>query len=53
MKSNNNTKNKSKELICPICDEIMKQYDYTYDTLKDAKVNYKCDHCGHKSTKIL
>lgn len=53
MKSTNNRKLKSNELLCPICDETMKQYDYPYDTLKDVKVNYKCDTCGHKSTKIL
>ena len=53
MKSTNDREMKSDELICPICEDIMKEYDYPYDTLKDVKVNYKCATCGHKITKIL
>lgn len=53
MNKSNSKENKSDQLICPICDGIMKEYDYQYDTLKNVKHNYKCDNCGHKSTKIL
>lgn len=53
MKSTDDSKIKPSKLICPICEDIMKECDYIYDTLKDEKVNYKCDNCGHKTTKIL
>lgn len=51
MKSTTNIK--FNDLICPVCNDLMKQYDYPYDTLKDVKINYKCNTCGHKCTKIL
>ena len=53
MNSNNSNNHNKKELICPICKDILKEYDYIYDSLKDVKINYKCDTCGHKSTKII
>lgn len=53
MTKNKSLKEKNGELICPICQDILKEYDFPYDTLKNSKINYKCDTCGHKSTKIL
>ena len=37
-----------KKMICPICGEEMKEYDYAYDNKVYGKRYYKCEVCGHK-----
>lgn len=53
MKSTHENKEKSLEIICPICGEIMKKDLYAYDSMENGKINYKCDNCGHRSSKII
>ena len=42
-KNNSNT-----SLICPICGDTMKDFNYAYDNKQYGKNYHKCDTCGHK-----
>ena len=46
-------KNKIINLVCPICGEEMNEYKYGYDNNVHGKIYFKCEHCGHKESKIL
>ena len=35
-------------LICPICGDTMKDFNYAYYNKQYGKNYYKCDTCGHK-----
>ena len=36
-------------LVCPVCGEEMSEYDNNVH----GKIYFKCEHCGHKESKIL
>lgn len=44
--------NNNSSVICPICGDIMKEFDYAYDNKQYGKNYYKCDTCGHKECLI-
>ena len=46
-------KNNSTTLVCPVCGEEMNEYKYGYDNNVHGKIYFKCEHCGHKESKIL
>ena len=41
------------KIICPICGEEMKYFEYGYDHNVHGKVYFKCDYCGHKESRII
>ena len=45
---NKKKEKETKKMICPICGEEMKEYDYAYDNKVYGKKYYKCEVCGHK-----
>lgn len=45
-------KSSNASLICPICGDTMKDFNYAYDNKQYGKNYYKCDTCGHKECII-
>lgn len=43
---------KEKKRICPVCGEVLEEYEYAYDHNENDKKYYRCAECGHKENTM-